>query len=81
MVLSGSLLARAEVALIIEVYAIRNRVESPRGAQLFHHYKKFVFALKASLPVIACVFRTVEFGGDNDFDGDSLLIGESDGVV
>ena len=78
--LPGGLLPRAEVALIVPVHAVGNRVESARGAQLFHDIEKFVFALKATLPVIACILRAVEFGGGDHFDRNPLLVREGDGV-
>src|SRR5579862_575905 len=73
-------LSGAEVALIVEVEAVGYRVESARGTEVFHHREEFVFALEAALSVVALVFRAVEFGGGDDLDRDSLLVGESNRV-
>src|SRR5246127_3373906 len=76
----GGLLPWAEVSLVVQVHAIGNRVVALRGAQVFHDGEQFVFALKAALPVVARILWTVEFRGGNNLDGDSLLLGEGDGI-
>src|ERR1700757_3063781 len=76
----GGLLPWAEVSLVINVYTIGNCVEALRGAQVFHDGEQFVFALKTTLPVVAGILRTLEFRGGNNLEGDSLLLGEGDGI-
>src|SRR6202166_227999 len=51
-VLLCGLLTGTEVALIVEVHPVRNRVEVPRFAQFLHHDKQLILALKAALSVI-----------------------------
>ena len=81
MVLLCGLLPGAEVALIVEVHPVRNGVEAPRFAQFLHHDKQLIFTLKAALSVVARIFRTVEFGRRDDFYGNVLFLGKSDGIV
>src|SRR4029077_20839220 len=81
LMLLGGLLPRAEVTLIVPVHAVGNRIESARSAQPFHDIEEFVFALKATLPVIACILWAVEFRGGDYFDRDPLFFGEGDSVA
>ena len=80
MMLFGGLLAGAEVALIVQVHTVGDRVEPARGAKVFHDCEEFVFAVKAALAVIAGIFGTIEFRSGDDFERNSLLVGEGDGV-
>ena len=53
----------------------------PRAARrVFHHRKKFIFALKAALAIVAHIFRTVEFRSGDHFQRNALFVGEGDGV-
>ena len=81
MVLPGSLLPGAEVALIVEVHAVSDGVETACGTEFLHHTKKFVFTLKAALAVVAGIFGALELGGGDDFERNSLLVGESNGIA
>ncbi len=80
MVQFRGLLPWAEVALVVEVHAVGDGVEAARGAQFLHHVKQFVFALKTALPVVARIFRAVEFRGRDDFQRNALLVGKGDGI-
>src|ERR1051326_3683111 len=75
-----SLLPRPKVTLIVNVHAISNGVKSAGGAELFHYRKQFVLALKATLPVVASIFGTIEPGCGNYLDRNSLLVGERECV-
>jgi hypothetical protein len=55
------LLAGAKVALIVQIHAICNRVETAGGAKSFHYFEEFIFTLKAALAVVACVLGTIKF--------------------
>src|ERR1700722_15306590 len=81
MVLLRRLLSGTEVALVVLIDAVSNRVETTRGAEFLHHIEEFVFAVEATLAVVAGILGTVEFRSRDDLDGDSLLAGESDGVT
>jgi hypothetical protein len=79
-VLPGDVPAGAEVAFVVEIHAIRDGVEAARGAESFHDGEEFVFAVEAALAVVAGIFWAVEFGGRDDFEGDSVFSGKGDGV-
>ena len=72
----GRLLSGPEIALIVAVHAVGNRVEAAALSKMFHDLEKFVFALETALPVVARVVRTVEFRSRNHLDWNSLLSGE-----
>src|SRR5690242_10968253 len=75
-----SLLARPKVTLIVKVHAVSNGVKSAGGTELFHYRKQFVLALKATLPVVASIFGTIELGCGKHLDRNSLLVGERECV-
>jgi len=79
-VLTSSLLARTEVALVVEVHAVRDRIEAAGVAKGFHDGEEFVLAMEAARGVVAGVFGAIEFGGWDDFEGNVLLMGEGDRV-
>jgi hypothetical protein len=79
-VLAGGLLSGAEVTLVVSVHAVRDRLKAALGAQRLHHRKKFVFAVKAALTVVANVVGVVEFGGDDDFDRYGLFSSEGESI-
>ena len=60
MVASRSL-PRTEIALIVEVYPICNRIETVFGAESLHHGKQFVLAVETSLRVVASIVGVGEF--------------------
>ena len=80
MVLPCSLLARAEVPLIVHVHAVRDGVKAAGGSNFFHHGEELIFAVKASLPVVADIFGTVEFRGRNHLDRDGLLLSKRQSI-
>src|ERR1700743_3199433 len=80
MMLISSLLSRAKVALVVSVHAVGDGVEAARLAEIVHDLEELILAVEAALSVIAGVFRAVEFRGSDDFNGDSILIGESDRI-
>src|SRR4029077_7292633 len=80
MMLSCRCLARAKISLIIYIYPVCNRVEVVRESKTLHHGEQFIFAMKTARSIVADVFRTIEFGGGDDFNRDSLFAGESNGV-
>src|SRR5437879_10764794 len=69
-----SLLARAEVTLIVQIRAVRDGVKTTGRSNFFHHGEELIFTVKASLPVVADIFGTVEFRGRNHLDRDGLLL-------
>src|SRR5439155_26324744 len=79
-VLLSSELARAEVALVIQVYSVGNRLEAMLAAEIFHHGEQFIFTEKAARSVIARVFRAVEFVGCDDFERNPVLAGKCNRV-
>jgi hypothetical protein len=79
-VLRGGLLAGTKVALVILIHTVGDCIETARGADLLHDCEEFVLAVEAALAVVAGIFWAVEFGSRDDFEGDSVFIGEGDGV-
>src|SRR6266436_3642483 len=80
MMLSCRYLARAKISLIINIYAVCDRVEVVRQPKTLHHGEKLIFAMKTARSIVADVFRAIEFGGGDDFQRDSLFPGKSNGV-
>ena len=79
-VLTSSLLARTEVALVVEVHAVGDGIEAAGVAKGFHDGEEFVFAMEAARGVVARVFGAIEFGGGDDFERNASLPGEGDRV-
>src|SRR3954447_7570368 len=63
MVLSGCSLPGSEISLVVKINAVCNRLEITGCAHVLHNREEFVLALKATLAVVASVFRAIEFGG------------------
>src|SRR5215469_10496896 len=76
----GCLLPWTEVPLIIEIYAVSNRIKATLRAQLFHGYEEFILALKAALAVVANIVGTIEFRGIDHFKWKALFIRERNGI-
>lgn len=80
MMLAGRLLSGPEVALVVEIHPISDRIEPALDADLLHDGEKFVLALKTTLPVIANVLGPIKLGRGNNFDRNSLFTREREGV-
>lgn len=74
---SGRLLPWPEIALIVHVYTVRDRVEATGRAKVFHDSEKFVLAVEASLPVVADILSPLEFERRDYFHRNALFIRES----
>ena len=70
MVLDGGLLAGAEVAAVVEVHAVGDVREALRRHGRLHLGEELVFAVEASLGVVALVVGVFEFVGLEDLGGD-----------
>ena len=79
--LASGLLARTEVALVVYVHSVSNRVETAGAAEVFHDGEEFVLAVEAAGGIIVSVFRALEFGGGDDFQRDPVFLRESDRIV
>ena len=73
-------LAGTEVALIVEIYAVRDGVESARHAQFFHQREQFILTEEAALRIVAHIFGTIEFRGGDHFQRNRLLPRKGDGI-
>src|SRR5882724_9555105 len=76
LMLLGRPLAGAEVAPVVEVHTVGDRIEAAPAAKFLHRREQFVLAMKAAGSVIAGIFRPVELAGDDDFEGDLLFSGK-----
>src|SRR5438132_10880437 len=79
-VLTSSLLAGTEVALVVEVHAVGDGVEAAGVAKGFHDGEEFVFAMEAARGVVARVSGGIAFCGGDDFERYVLLLAEGDCV-
>src|SRR6267142_295597 len=75
------LLARPKVPLVVEVHAVRNRIEAVLFAIRLHDGKQFILAMEASKRVVADVLRPIDLLGWDDFDGDTLFLDKRNRVV
>src|SRR5882724_2659391 len=69
LMLLGRPLAGAEVAPVVEVHTVGDRIEAAPAAKFLHRREQFVLAMKAAGSVIAGIFRPVELAGHDDFEG------------
>lgn len=76
----GRLLPRPKISLIVKIHTIGDRFESSRRPHLFHDLKEFVFALKATLAIIANIIGAIEFRCLDDLNRKTLLFGESNRI-
>src|SRR5215472_17177112 len=72
----GRLLARPEITLIVEIYAVGNRVEGALNANSFDDAEKLVLTLETALPVIADIFLAIELRGSNHLNRNVPLFGK-----
>ena len=79
--LARSCLPGTEIALIINIHAVGNRLKATSCGKCFHHLKEFVFAVEAPLAIIADVFRPVHFAGLDDLNGNAMFLREGKRVL
>jgi len=78
-VLGCGLLARAEVAAVVEVHPVGDVAEALGGAGLLHAGEELVFAVEAALAVVELVGGIFKLVGLENLRGDVVLGGEGEG--
>src|SRR5579862_2276896 len=76
----GCLLPRTEVSLIIEIYAVSNRIIATIRAQFFHYRKQFILALKTALAVVTNIVGTIQLRGIDYIQWKALLVCKCNGI-
>ena len=74
-------LAGPEIALIVNIYPVSNRLETALFSKLLHYLKKLVFAVEAALAVITDIFRALHLRSLNDLNRNIVLLGKSQCVL
>src|SRR6202035_1120934 len=70
-------LSRAEIALVVQIYAVRESIVAARRPEALHQREQFIFAEETTLPIVAHVLWAIQFRRRNYFQRDRLLAGKT----
>ena len=75
------MLAGTKVSVVVGVFAVGHCGEVRLRANAFQNSKQFIFAMKAAVGAVADILRAFQFGGFNDTQRDTLILGKADCVI